>query len=292
MDAAILPLAAALMLEQVAITTEASPHAALADTNTDFHLSLSLEAWLPRLAGDFTDGPAKVDASVVDLHDQEMTFAGTLNLTRDRLNVSLRGFAFSTDGGGVATDSFTLGGVTVSSGDDFNSDFSWWSAGAEIAYDFYRPLAQQPTRWSDARSDWTAPTNGTDFSVLALVSADVESVSRSISDSTTGISSKAIEAFAAIDVGIGFRLAFDTKDSFPIIRRVDLNTKVAVGVTVPFGDGDYGSATRVEAMLSAWFCHEGSVYFGYRLVGGSLDGDEVGFDGSLQGLRAGFTLAF
>ncbi len=287
MDAAILPLVAALTRDAAetsfATTKQAESAQLLAARDTEFHLSLSLDAWMPRLAGDFTDGPSPVDVDVVDLHEQELSFAGALTLTRDKLNVTLRGFSFATDGGEVASTPFTLGGVTVESGDSFDSEFSWWSAGCEVAYDFFEPLKSD--------SEIPAP-NGTDFAVFALVSADIEGVSRVIRNTTTTAVSDANEAFAAIDGGIGFRVGFDCADRFPIVRRVEVSAEAAAGVTVPFSDGDYGSATRVEAAISAWFCHEGAVYFGYRIVGGSLDGDEVSFDGSVQGLRAGFTIAF
>ena len=301
MDAAILPLSAALLVEQVAAesqsstttTSEASaPAGLLACMDTDFHLSLSLEAWMPRLAGEFTDGPTNVDVSTAKLHEAEITFAATLNLRRDRLNVALRGFAFSTDGDATATTPFALGGITVASGDAFASSFSWWSAGMEIAYDFYRPLEERPTKWSEPVTGWTPPANATDFSVFALVSADVEGVSRRISDSTSGLSTDANEAFAALEFGIGFRLGFDTKESFPLLRRIEIGAKAAAGVTVPFSDGDYGGAALVEAQIAAWINHSAAAYFGYRVVGGSLDGDELGLEGSMQGLRAGLAIAF
>jgi hypothetical protein len=284
MDVALLPLAAALALEPEAAPITSEP--------AEFQLSLALDAWLPRLEGDFTDAGAKVDVRTIDLHDAAATFAGALTMTRDRLDVTIRGFSFSTDGGGVATTPSTLGGITISTGDTFTSDFSWWSAGLEIAYDIYRPLAERPTAWSDPRANWEPAANATDFSVFLLLSADIDAMSRTISDATSGLSTDANESFAAFEVGLGFHLGFDTSPTLPILRRIDIGAEAAYGLSVPTGGGDLGGASRVEANISAWFCQEGAVYFGYRLVGGSFEGDDMSLDGSLQGLHAGIRLAF
>lgn len=265
---------------------------AAADEPAPFRLELSLDAWLPRLEGNFTDGGAKIDVRTPDLHDMEASFAGELSFMRDRLAVSIRGFSFSTDGGGTADEAFTLGGVSVASGDAFTSEFSWWSAGAEVAYDFYRPLAATPTPWSAPRDGWTPPANGTELSFFGLVSADIDAISRTISDTTTGLASDESDSYLALGLGAGFRFGFDTKESFPIIRRVDITASGALGVSLPVSDGDLGGASRVEADISFWFCREGAAYFGYRLVGGDFDGDAMELDGSLQGLRAGIRLAF
>ncbi|MEY2794819.1 MAG: hypothetical protein RIR10_535, partial [Planctomycetota bacterium] len=230
-----------------------------------FHLELSLDAWLPRLEGNFTDGGARIDVRTPDLHDMEASFAGELALVRDRLAVSLRGFSFSTDGGGSADEAFTLGGVSVAAGDAFTSEFSWWSVGAEVAYDFYRPLAAQTTPWSDhdgssTRDGWTPPANGTELSFFGLVSADIDALSRTISDETTGFASNENDSYLALEIGVGFRFGFDTKESFPIIRRVDITASGAYGLSIPVSDGDLGGASRVEADISFWFCKEGAAY--------------------------------
>lgn len=282
-------LLAAPAVADDANTREATP---TSGEPSAFRLELSLDAWLPRLEGNFTDGGGEVDVRTPDLHDMEASFAGELSLVRDRLEVSVRGFSFSTDGGGTADDAFTLGGVTVASGDAFTSEFSWWSVGAEIAYDLYRPFAQEPTPWSAPRESWTPPANGTELAFFGLVSADIDAIARTISDTTSGLASDESDSYLAVELGGGFRFGFDTKESFPIVRRIDVTAKAAYGLALPVSDGDLGSASRVEADISFWFCKEGAVYFGYRLVGGDLDGEALELDGSLQGLRAGITFVF
>lgn len=282
-------LLAALVL---ASTDAVDTSMAATEEPAPFHLELSLDAWLPRLEGNFTDDGARVDVRTPDLHDMEASFAGELSLVRDRLAVSLRGFSFSTDGGGTADEAFTLGGVAVASGDAFTSEFSWWSVGAEVAYDFYRPFAQEPSPWSEPRDRWTPPANGTELAFFGLVSADIDAISRTISDATTGLGSDESDSYLALEIGAGFRFGFDTKEWFPIVRRIDISAKGAYGLSIPVSDGDLGGASRVEADISFWFCKEGAAYFGYRLVGGDFDGDVMQLDGSLQGLRAGIKLVF
>ncbi|MFN5497713.1 MAG: hypothetical protein ACK5WD_06205 [bacterium] len=270
----------------------ADPTTPVADDAGAFKLSLNLEAWFPRLEGNFTDGPADIDVSATDLDDSEPSFAGELGLTRDRLSIALRGFTTATEGRGPAESAFTLGGLSVNAGDALDNSFSWWSAGAVVAYDFYRPLAEQPTRWSDPRAGWTAPANNTDLSVFALVSADVQSMQRELANLASGLSTDANETFAVVNAGLGFRLAFDTKEWFPVVRRVDLGASVAGGAIMPMGGGDFGVGARIEADITFWFCKEGAAYFGYRYIGGSYEGEDLALDGSLQGIRGGIRFEF
>lgn len=285
----LLPLAPILIAGTALSADPAAPVAGDADA---FKLSLTLEAWFPRLEGNFVDGPADIDVSAADLDDSEPSFAGELGLTRDRLSVALRGFSMATEGRGPAESAFTLGGLAVNAGDALDNSFSWWSAGALVAYDFYRPLAEQPTRWSDPRADWTPPANNTDLSVFALVSADLQGMQRDLANLTSGLGTDANETFAVVHAGLGFRLAFDTKEWFPVVRRVDLGASAAGGAILPMAGGEFGFGMRVEADISFWFCPKGAAYFGYRYVGGSYEGEEVALDGSLQGLRGGIRIEF
>jgi hypothetical protein len=259
---------------------------------SEFRLSLALEAWFPRLEGNFTDGPAKVDVRAPDLHDSEPTFSGALALTRDRLRVEVRGFSFSTDGDGAAGDSFTLGGLPIAAGDTIDTSFSWWSAGTQVSYDFFRPLAEQRTPWSEPRSDWTPPANAADLSVFALASADIAGIERTLANRTTGLATDARETFAVLNAGIGFRFAFNTKEWFQVVRRVDLGAAVAAGAIIPVAGGDFDIGARIEADIKAWFCDSGAVTFGYRYLGGTYDGEDMTLEGSLQGLRLGVEFRF
>lgn len=285
MDATALALATSLALAPDAAKPAAEPQ-------DSFHLEFALDAWIPRLEGDFTDAGAKVDVRDADLHDMEFAPGGTVGVRRDRLFAGLRGFSFSTEGGGVADEAFTLGGATIAAGDEFTSDFSWWSAGAVAEYEFYRPYAERPTPWSDAREGWTPAANGADLAILALFSCDVQGLSRDLADLSSGARASADETFVTVQAGLGFRFAFDTKESFPIVRRVTLGAKAAYGASIPTGDGDPEGAFRVEAEIAAWFCDEGAAYFGYRYTGGDYDGDDMRLEGSLQGLRAGIRVEF
>lgn len=283
---------APILLAGTALAADPAPAAPVVDDPNAFKLSLSLEAWFPRLEGDFTDGPASIDVSTTDLDDSEPSFAGELALTRDRLAVSLRGFAMATEGRGPVDSAYTLGGLAVDAGDAVDNSFSWWSAGAQVAYDFYRPLAERPTRWSEPRAGWTPPANNTDLSVFALVSADLQGMQRDLANLTSGLSADANETFAVVNAGLGFRLAFDTKEHVPIVRRVDLGASAAGGAILPMGGGDFGFGVRIEADISLWFCPKGAAYFGYRYIGGSYEGEELALDGSLQGLRGGIRFEF
>lgn len=280
--AAIAPASA--LLAQAAPPNADTPGAGAAP-DAPFRLELALDAWFPRLAGNFTDGGARIDVDTPDLHGSEASFAGALALHRDRLEVSLRGFAFSTEGGGTADAAFTLGGVTVAGGDAFSSEFSWWNAGAQVAYDAWRPLA-------GVDGATGAGPRRTDFSLFVLGAADIMGLSRTIANATTAAATDADESLLALSLGGGFRLAFDTPSSFPIVRRASISGLASYGLALPVSGGDLGSAVRIEAELRAWFCDEGSVSIGYRLVGVDLDGEDMSLDGSLQGLFAGIAIEF
>jgi len=284
------------LLSALAATGDSDEATARPTDPAPFRLVLELDGWFPRLEGEFTDGgpagDAKVDVRDPDLHASEPTFAGALSIGFDRLAVSLRGFSFSTEGTGPAAVPFTLGGVAVAAGAPFTSEFSWWSAGIEVAYDVWRPLDERPTPWSEPRAGWTPPANGTDFAILGLVSADLSGLSRELTDVASGLSNDANDAFVSIEAGLGIRLAFDVPSGVPVFRRIEFGVEGTGGLTVPLGDGDFGGAARVEAAITSWFCAEGAVTLGYRLVGGGFDGEEMGLEGSLQGLFAGVRLAF
>lgn len=246
-----------------------------------FELELALDLWMPRLEGAFTDTGAaggEVDVRDLDVHDTEAVFAGALRLTRERVQVELRGFSFATEGRGQAVDAFTLGGLTVAAGDTIDSSFSWWTAGAEVSYEAYRP-------YHDG-------ANGTHFALFVLGSLDVQSVSRDIRDITSGGVTTAREAFFAAEMGGGFRLAFDAKAGFPLFRRAEIAARAGVGLSVPMDDGELGGATRVEATFTGWLGERLSLYGGYRLMGASLTGEELEMTTSLQGLMAGFRYEF
>ncbi len=284
MDAGTLALASSLALEPEVTAPVTDP--------TAFKLVLEVDAWLPRLAGNFTDDGAEVDVSDADLHDAELSFAGALQIVRDRLSVGVRGFSFATDGGGEVTTPFTLGGIDFASGDQFSSSFSWWSAGVEVSYDFYRPLAERPSSWSEPVAGWTPAANGTDLSVYGLLAIDISAMQRALSNASSALRTDANETFFDVEIGIGFEVSFDTKPSMPIVRRVSLSAEAAYGINTPMGDGEFASASRLEANISAWFCDKGAVFFGYRIISGSFDGEELGLDGSVQGLRAGLFIEF
>ena len=76
------------------------------------------------------------------------------------------------------------------------------------------------------------------------------------------------------------------------MRRASITGLASYGLALPVSGGDLGSAVRIEAELRAWFCDEGSVSIGYRLVGVDLDGEDMSLDGSLQGLFAGIAIEF
>lgn len=287
MDAAALALSTTLLGD--------GPAAAAAPSDAPFKLVLDLEAWAPRLEGNFDDGTGpdgdEVDVRTPDLHDMEFVLSGALTARRGRLAVSIRGFSFSTDGGGTADDAFTLGDVAVGDGARFDSGFSWWSAGAEVRYDLYTPLAERTTAWSAPREGFTPPAHATELPVFLVLAADIGSIERSIANLDTGASQDANEAFVTLMAGAGFELSFDTK-ALPLVDRVTVGARAELGLAVPPGDGGFGGAARVDASIGARFACGASAYFGYRFVGVSLDGDEVDLVGSLQGLRAGVSFEF
>lgn len=288
MDAGTLALAAAISASDAQAAANAVPEPA------PFKLDVSADFWLPRLEGHFTDNGADVDVRAVDVHDSTPSFGGTLGFRSDRIAFSVRGFAFSTTGATDASEAFTLGGITVNQGDAFHSSFSWWGFGGELLYDFYRPNAERPMMWSDAREGWKAPANNTDFSVFTTVSADIQSMARDIVDTTTSDSTTANEAFLTLELGIGVRVGFDTRESFPLVRRMEICGKAQAGLAMPMGSGDssMGTASHIEADATAWFSPQCAAYFGYRLIGLSADAEELSLTGSLQGLRAGIKLEF
>lgn len=266
------------LLLSTALLADAPSDDPVPATDTAFRLEAAIDLWFPRLEGQFTDAGTEVDVRATDLHDSEQAPAGALTLIRDRVRIELRGFSFATEGRMPAEEDFTLGGVGFEVGDTIDSGFSWWSAGAEVSFDIVERHRKA--------------ANATDFSLFVLGALDVQSVTRDLADIGTGEVARAREGFLVALVGGGVRLRFDTRPSFPIFRAAEIAAKGAVGISMPFGDGEFGGATRIEAMVTGWFDDRTAIYLGYRLVGASLTGDELEMTTSLQGLRVGFRHEF
>lgn len=252
-----------------------------ADPADALRVDLAAEAWLPRLEGQFTDNGADVDVRTLDVHDTEVSFAGALRLHRGDFHIELRGFSFATDGGTASTERFTLGGVTVDAGQRFTSGFSWWSAGASVSYDAYEPHPRG-----------NGAPNATEFALFVLGSLDVQSVTRDIENLATGATASAKEGFVCAEFGGGLRLGFDSASWFPVFRRAEISTQLGVGISLPVGGGDFGGASRIEAQLTGYVTPNLAAYFGYRLVGASLNGEDLEMTTSLQGLRLGLLYEF
>ena len=90
-------------------------------------------------------------------------------------------------------------------------------------------------------------------------------------------------------IGPQFRFDLDTHDVVPLVKRVVVEASACGG---PALGADGGFAWQVDANVAAYVTECASLYFGYRLRGGTFESGPFELQGSLQGLVVGATFRF
>jgi hypothetical protein len=251
-------------------------------------LDLTAGVWLARLRGNASFSPAS--STRLDLNDtygldsMEAAFQGDLSILWRNWTVRLTGAEFSTDATQAASSAGAFGSTTFISGNTLRSSFDFYSWGVDVQSWLWRPLSKQEFPW---QAPVAGENLGGDLQFVGIVGGRGFGVNQQVQNLTAGTSSTYDGTFGTVIVGGGVDVQVDLRDRVSFLDRVEFS---ATGTWGPAWPGDGCSETEVRAALTAWFCGNAGVFFGYRYVNLELAQGGYGFDGDVAGLFVGGSL--
>ena len=265
-------------------------------SSEDLRVEIVPTVWFPRLLGSYSFGPGGTSFDVETdtyLHDSELAFQGELDYRFDEWTIRILGTEFSTSGSGLLQGSATVDGVALAAGDDWSSEYSQWSIGAEVDYALWRPFADEPFSWSgeNRRKDNTDQDGDylVDFRMGPRLGFRYLHVNQTFDSVSGGVSTSFDGGVAALVLGALVEIQFDTRPLISWLPRLS----VEAGATVsPILAGGSGYLSSIEATLRPYFTHNASLILGFRLQGTAITSEEYEREGSVMGLVAGFSLEF
>ncbi|MBC22804.1 MAG: hypothetical protein CMJ32_02650 [Phycisphaerae bacterium] len=268
----------------------------LSRPSESFRLEFTAAAWLPRLVGDITVGPAGTEFDVdndLQLDSVEPTFTGEIKGTWNWIEASISGFAFSTSSTVTAPTAGRFGTINVNAGNRLDSSADMWSVAGTCSVAIYRPFADHRFPWSGSDPDPanTRPGGGYRADLKLMLSGGFRYVHfrQQLTDLTLSRSDEFEHGWFAVNAGGGIQLDIWMKDQLPFIDRFSLDVNTMLG---PAFGGDSSWIWQVDAGLRLHFTPNISVYTGYKLLDVDLKADDSKFKGGLQGLVFGATLEF
>jgi len=253
-------------------------------------LDLTAGAWLARLRGNVAFGP--VSTSKVDVNDtygldsMEGAFQGDLSILWRNWTVRLTGSEFSTDATQAAAAGGAFGTTTFVAGNSLRSSFDFYSWGVDVQSWVWRPLSKQAFPWE---SPVASEDLGGDLQFVAIVGGRGFGVNQQVQNLTAGTSSTYSETFGTVIVGGGVDVKVDLRGRVDFLDHVEFS---ATGTWGPAWPGDGGSETEIRAALTAWFCGNAGVFFGYRYTNLELTQGGYAFSGNIAGLLVGASLRY
>ena len=252
--------------------------------------------WFPRLLGTYAIGPEGTSLDVETdtyLHDSEIAFQGELDYRFDEWTIRILGSTFSTSGRGTLTTAARVDGVDLVAGDDWYSEYSQWSIGAELEYALWRPFADEPFSWSEEASPRGNVDPDGDYLVDLRLSPRLGfqylRVNQTFDSSAGGVQYIFDKGVAALVLGAIIEVRIDTRELLSWLPEVSIE---AGGTVSPLLAGGSGYLSSIEATLRGFFTRNASVLFGFRLQGTSFTSAEYEREGSVMGLIAGFSFDF
>jgi hypothetical protein len=253
-------------------------------------LDLTAGAWLARLRGNVAFGP--VSTSKVDVNDtygldsMEGAFQGDLSILWRNWTVRLTGSEFSTDATQAATTAGAFGTTTFTAGDSLRSSFDFYSWGIDVQSWLWRPLSRQEFPWE---SPVAGEGLGGDLQFVAIVGGRGFGVNQQVQNQTLGTSSTYSDTFGTVIVGGGVDVQVDLRGRVDFLDHIEFS---ATGTWGPAWPGDGCSETEIRAALTAWFCGNAGVFFGYRYTNLELTQGGYAFSGNIAGLLVGASLRY
>lgn len=237
------------------------------DITPGFELRLTAGIYLSRASGTITNGPDGTRSftleNTLELDDLEAAPSAELLFRRDRIDILLSGFDFSTEGDATLARDVTFGDLTLSSGERVRGEFDLFTAAVDLRYAFL-PKA-------DADPDIT-------FRIAPSIGLRYIDLDQSIT-SAAGIEETASPSATAIMPGLWVDLGF--RDT------------ILINAGVSFGPNLDGGSQLFVGGSFAWHpIANFGVSIGYRQLDFVLDEDDYEVDGRLAGLFLAGSIRF
>lgn len=238
------------------------------DGRSAFSLRFAPGAFFARMSGDVTFGPSSTPSftleNTLDLDDLEISFNGELLFRKNRFDVLLTGFEFSTSGTTTLPEAIRFGGLALDTGDRVRGAFDLFSASLEARYAFFPA--------PDADEDVSFRISPT----LGLRYIDLDHALTEIGGARERIAASSVTLMGGLAIEIGFR------------DWLLLEAGAAFG---PSLDGD-GSVFQIGATFTFFITPNAGVSIGYRQLDLVLEEGEYEFDGRLAGLVLAASIRF
>jgi len=251
-------------------------------------LDLTAGAWLARLRGNAAFGPVSTAMQDVNntygLDSMEGAFQGDLSMLWRNWTVRFTGSEFSTDATQAAPVAGAFGTTGFSIGDSLKSSFDFYSWGIDVQSWVWRPLSKQQFPWESPVANEDL---GGDLQVVAIVGGRGFGVEQQVQNQTVGTSSTYSGTFGTVIVGGGVDVQVDLRGRVEFLDHIEFS---ATGTWGPAWPGDGCSETEIRAALTAWFCGNAGVFFGYRYTNLELTQGGYTFSGNIAGLLVGGSL--
>lgn len=229
--------------------------------------------WAPALRGDFKlPASARVDVEAVGADENEIIPAGRFTMRAGEWSIQFRGFGFSLDELGTASEDLTIGGAALGAGDRVRTSIDL--AGFDL---------------TAGRAVWT-PLEDTEADVRIAfdlyAGARLHSVEASVRPEGGGASSRSDNVWA--EPIVGGRMTLDLPHGFGVNVSMDAGG-------LPLGD-DSSFSWDITVAFS-WMMHDkAGVEIGFRHLQMDLSegsgADEFEFDAALAGLFGAVVFRF
>jgi hypothetical protein len=259
-------LSAVLCCKAAAQSSATMPDSA--DDRYEFTLTPGL--WLPRLGGELP-GDILVEEEL-DLDSSESVANVEFTMRKDDYwQLDFSGFDFDTSNSDVFAGNENVLGLDLDQGDQFAATFNMTSAAVELAW-----WQWDLHRIGEVRNGKASRVDLRFAPLVALRYLDIEQTLAA----PAGFADENGEWLAAMG-GFHLQMRYDTRDSFPLVDRLDVDGTLALG---PAFGGDGGAMAQIRASLTANFDQHFGLTFGYRLLHVDVENEPYEFAGGLQGL--------
>ncbi len=262
-------------------------------------VTLDAGVWVPRLTGTAQVGSGGTSFQLntdLAVGDGTTGVAGEFAVGVGRWRFGGLGFSVSEGGSDSAPVAGTFGSVAIAAGDSISGSYSAWMAGAEVAYEVWRPQADAPWPWDAPgtnRAEATAMvgSNGRplfDVRLLVLGGALAFQYEQDLTNDDTGLTSGFDRTIAAPYGGAGLDVRIGLDGRVPLLQDLRIYCNAGAGPSIPDGEVVWMVRVGLALMIDANIGAE----FGYRLFDFDLSDGPSQVDGGLRGLFGGVSVRF
>ncbi len=262
-------------------------------------LTADVGVWVPRLTGTAQVGAGGTQFALntdLAVGDDTAGVAGEFAVSTGRWRFGGLGFAVSESGTDDARVGGAFGGVGISAGDTISGSYSAWMAGAEVAYQLWRPFADEPWPWDGAGSNRAQAgsilgSNGRplfDVQLLVLGGALAFHYEQELTNDTAGGTGSFERTIAAPYAGAGLDMRIGLDGRVPLVQDVRVYAMAGAGPSIPDAEIVWMVRIGIAAMVDTNI----GVEFGYRLFDFDLSDGPSQVDAGIRGIFGAVSIRF